>query len=308
MSPGLPTSSGRVRIGELSRRTGVGVDTLRAWERRYGLLRPERSPGGFRLYSPADERRVRAMRELIAGGVATGEAARSLLDAEAAEPGAGASVDGSGAPAPATVAPAAGELAEALATLDDARANAILDRAGAALSLDALLADVMLAAMREIGRRWASGEVGIGEEHFASNLIRARLVALARGWGAGTGPLAVLACPPGEQHDLGLIAFGLALRARGWRIAYLGQDTPIESAAQTAERLDARLVVLAAATADALRPHVAELRGLAGLVALRLGGPGAAPVLVEEVGTPPLSADPVAAARQVAADLAGAGR
>ena len=135
----------------------------------------------------------------------------------------------------------------------------------------------MLPAMGEIGRRWERSEVGIGEEHFASNLLRARMVALARGWGGGGGPLAVLACPPGEQHDLGLIAFGLALRARGWRIAYLGQDTPIEIAAGTAERLGARLVVLAASTAEALRPHVVELRGLAGLVALRLGGPGAAP-------------------------------
>ena len=217
------------------------------------------------------------MRELIAGGLAAGEAARSLLDAEAAEPARARAWTGACAGA-GDRRPAGGR---ARRGAGDARRRAARTRSStapvAALSLDALLADVMLAAMREIGRRWESGEVGIGEEHFASNLIRARLVALARGWGAGAGPLAVLACPPGEQHDLGLIAFGLALRARGWRIAYLGQDTPIESAAQTAERLDARLVVLAAATADALRPHVAELRGLAGLVALRLGGPGAAP-------------------------------
>ena len=293
MSSDLPTSSARLRIGELSRRTGVAADTLRAWERRYGLLHPERSPGGFRLYSAADETRVRAMTALLADGLSAGEAARSLREPAPTRPAAAAT----------TVAPQALELADALAALDDGRANAILDRAVAALSLDALLADVLLATMREIGERWERGEIGIGEEHFASNLVRGRMVALARGWGTGAGALAVLACPPGEHHDLGLIAFGLALRARGWRIAYLGQDTPIETAAQTAERLGARLIVVAALDPEALRPHVAELRGLAGLAALRLGGPGAAAPLAQDLGTAPLPADPVAAARQVAADL-----
>jgi DNA-binding transcriptional MerR regulator len=300
MSPGVPTSAGRLRIGELSRRTGVGVDTLRAWERRYGLLEPERSPGGFRLYSMEDERRVSATSALIAGGLSAAEAARAVLDGRG--------------PAPEhddearILAPGPAELAEALAGLDEARANAILDRAVAALSLDAVLSDVALAAMRDIGDRWEREDIGVGEEHFATNLVRGRLLALARGWGGGDGPVAVLACPPGEQHDLGLIAFGLALRDRGWRIAYLGQDTPIDTAAATAERLGARLVVLAAFDPESLRPHVAELRGLAGLAALRLGGPGAAATLVEEVGTPPLPADPVAAARSVAADLGGTGR
>jgi MerR family transcriptional regulator, light-induced transcriptional regulator len=293
MSSDLPTSSARLRIGELSRRTGVGADTLRAWERRYGLLHPERSPGGFRLYAAADETRVRAMTALLAEGLSAGEAARSLREPAPARAVAAAT----------TVAPQALELADALAALDDGRANAMLDRAVAALSLDALLADVLLATMREIGERWERGEIGIGEEHFASNLVRGRMVALARGWGTGAGALAVLACPPGEHHDLGLIAFGLALRARGWRIAYLGQDTPIQTAAETAERLGARLIVVAALDPEALRPHVAELRGLAGLAALRLGGPGAAAPLAQDLGTAPLPADPVAAAQQVAADL-----
>ena len=299
MSSGLPTSSARLRIGELSRRTGVAADTLRAWERRYGLLRPERSSGGFRLYSAADEARVRAMTTLIADGLSAGEAARSLREPSPA---------GDGPAVGSTVAPAALELADALGALDETRANALLDRAVAALSLEALLNDVVLAAMRESGARWERGEIGIGEEHFASNLMRGRMIALARGWGSGDGALAVLACPPGEHHDLGLIAFGLALRARGWRIAYLGQDTPIETAAATAERLRARLVVIASLNPDALPPHVAELRALTGLAALRLGGPGAAAPLAEELGTAPLPADPVGAARQVAADLGSTGR
>ena len=70
--------------------------------------------------------------------------------------------------------------------------------------------------------------------------LRGRLLGLARGWGRGTGPRALLACPPGERHDLGLIAFGLALRERGWRIDFLGGDTPAESIAGAARAIEPR--------------------------------------------------------------------
>ena len=76
--------------------------------------------------------------------------------------------------------------------------------------------------------------MSVAEEHFATNVVRGRLLGLARNWSSGGGPVAVLACPPGELHDLGLICFGLLLRERGWRIAYLGPDTPIETVADIA--------------------------------------------------------------------------
>ena len=87
-------------------------------------------------------------------------------------------------------------------------------------------------------------------------MLRGRLLGLARGWGLGLGPVAVLACLPGEQHDLGLIAFGLALRARGWRIVYLGTDTPIETIEEASRQLDPSLVVLTAVTSERVRPVV----------------------------------------------------
>jgi MerR family transcriptional regulator, light-induced transcriptional regulator len=77
-----------------------------------------------------------------------------------------------------------------------------------------------------VGERWQDGRLSVAQEHFATNLIRGRLLGLARGWGAGSGHRAVLACVPGELHDIGLIVFGLCLRERGWRITYLGADTP----------------------------------------------------------------------------------
>ena len=211
----------RVRIGELSRRTGVQADTIRAWERRYGLVEPQRTSKGYRLYSSADEDVIRAMRELTAKGVAAAEAAALARRGAEAPP-----VPSSGALDPAAQAR---RLRRALEAFDEEEANAILDECLAGLSLARVVEDVIPAAMAEIGSRWQDGQATVAQEHFASSVVRGRLLGLARGWGAGAGPLALLACLPGELHDLGLIAFGLSLRQRGWRIAYLGADTPLDT-------------------------------------------------------------------------------
>ena len=129
-------------------------------------------------------------------------------------------------------------------------------------TIDALLVDVLLPYLYELGARWEHGEVTVAQEHFATDLLRGRLLGLARGWGRGTGRLALLACPPAERHDLGLIAFGLALRERGWRITYLGSDTPIESIAETARAIQPALLVLAAVAAEPLRELASQLREL----------------------------------------------
>ena len=189
---------------------------LRAWERRYGLLRPTRSAGGLRLYSAADVERVRLMNQHLAEGLAAAEAAALAQSAD----------DEHGASAALSPAAMRDELAEALDRFDEPRAQAIVDRLLAAATVDTLLSDVVLPYLRELGERWERGEASIAQEHFASAVLRGRLLGLARGWGLGVGPLAVLACLPGEQHDLGLIAFALVLRARGWRIVYLGAGRP----------------------------------------------------------------------------------
>ena len=222
-----------LRIGELARRTGVASEFLRAWERRYGLLSPTRTPGGYRLYSAADVRRIRRMRELLATGLSAAEAARAAL-AEPASAGADVASDS-----------ASEELRQAVAELDDAAAHSAFDRLLADYSLDAMLEGVVLPLLRELGDGWARGDVSIAQEHFASNLLRGRLLGLARGWDRGVGPRAILACPAGERHDLGLLIFGLALREHGWRITFLGADTPPESLAETVQGLAPEALVLA---------------------------------------------------------------
>jgi MerR family transcriptional regulator, light-induced transcriptional regulator len=196
---------GFLRIGELSRRSGVSPELLRAWERRYGLLRPTRSSGGLRLYSEDDLERVRVMQRHLSEGLAAAEAAAIA----AREP------ERERDTPPLLPATARGELAEALDAFDEPRAQGVLDRLLAVATVDAVLSDIVLPYLNELGERWVRGEASVAQEHFASSVLCGRMLGLARGWGRGLGPVALLACLPGEQHELGLLAFGLALRSRG---------------------------------------------------------------------------------------------
>ena len=286
------TDGGALRIGELSKRTGVSPELLRAWERRYGLLRPTRSAGGLRLYAAVDVERVRLMQQHLAEGLAAAQAAAAASRAMVGE-----------AASPPVLSSTAlrEELTDALDGFDEPRAQAILDRLLAVTTLETLLSEVVLPYLRELGERWARGDASVAQEHFASALLRGRLLGIARGWGVGIGPGAVLACPPGEHHDLGLIAFGLALRARGWRIVYLGPDTPIETVEDACRRLEPSLVVLSAVTRERVRPVVEQLRGLGARRRLALGGAAAASGVVESDGVLLLTGDPISEATRVTA-------
>jgi MerR family transcriptional regulator, light-induced transcriptional regulator len=170
----------------------------------------------------------------------------------------------------------------------------------AVTTVDTLLAEIVLPYLRELGERWERGEASVAQEHFASVVLHGRLLGLARGWGLGVGSAALLACLPGEQHDLGLIAFGLALRTRGWRIIYLGSDAPLDTVEQAADRSGPSLLVLCAVTAERMPPVVEEVRALAGRHRLAVGG-AAAEHLAPEEGILLLGGDVIAEAARVAA-------
>ena len=291
------TSGHLLRIGELSKRAGVSPELLRAWERRYGLLRPTRSAGGLRLYTSGDLERVHLMRQHLADGLAAAEAAAVALGTVVAEEA-----------APPALSPAAlrEELAEALDRFDEPRAQALLDRLLAVATVDMLLSEVVLPYLRELGERWARGDASVAQEHFASGVLRGRLLGIARGWGLGVGPAAVLACLPGEQHDLGLIAFGLALHTRGWRIVYLGPDAPIETVEEVSRRLQPSLVVLTAVTSERVQPVVEPLRQLADRHRLALGGGAVGNGALESDGVLMLTGDLIADATLVTALARGA--
>ena len=270
-----------LRIGELARRTGVTEPTLRAWERRYGLLRPERSAGGFR---DSDEDALLVVdEEHLDSGVAASEAAGLAL----------ATPPGDASPIESFVH----DLASALDTFDDVAAQAAIDRALATLSVEAALRDVLLPVMSGVGAGWEEDESVIAREHFATNLVRGRMLSLARGWDLGAGRRALLACAPEERHDIGLIAFGLALRARGWRITFLGADTPVGTLGQAAALTEPDLVVVSASRPERLEHG--ELGKLARAHRLAVGGPGVRQELAERLGAELLPAHPLDAAGAV---------
>jgi DNA-binding transcriptional MerR regulator len=284
----------QLRIGELSRRSGVSPELLRAWERRYGLLDPVRSPGGLRLYTLADLERVRVMQQHLAQGLAAAEAAAAAVRGPSGSPTAGAARERS---------VTFDQLAAALEGFDEPGAQAIFDRLLAEVTLDVFISEIVMPYLRELGARWERGEVTVAQEHFASNVVRGRLLGLARGWGRGVGPRALLACVPGEQHELGLIAFGLALRTHGWRIEYLGADTPLDTIRSVAESLDADLVVVSAVMPERIREVVAELRPITRGRRLAVGGAGAEGLETTGLDALALTADPVQEAERVTALL-----
>jgi MerR family transcriptional regulator, light-induced transcriptional regulator len=299
---------GYLRIGELARRTGASPELLRAWERRYGLLHPARSQGGFRLYTAADEARIRRMRDYLSRGVAAAEAARLAVDAETPRPGAESStpavlVPDTTAAAPPPLQTAARELARALDRFQEERAHAVVDRLLAAYRIETVLRDLLIPYLHDLGERWAGGEVSVAQEHFASNLLRGRLLGLARGWGQGRGPAAVLACLPGEQHELGLLAFGITLYRRGWRVIYLGPDTPIVAIGEATDSIAPDLVVLAGTVPEPFAAHADVIADLARQTTVALGGAGATTELATRTGAQLLDQDPVSAAESMDRDL-----
>ncbi len=267
----------------------MSVELLRAWEQRYGLLRPERSSGGFRLYSTEDESRVRRMTALIASGVSASQAAaRASIDEPVAT--GGAATDELGV-----------EVRAALDRFDAEGAHDALDRLLATVSVEIAITEVLVPLLHELGDRWQAGDATIGQEHFASNLVRGRLMGIARGWASGSGPVFVLACPPGEEHDLGLMMFGIALARRGARVLFLGADTPVATIAETVGDVAPAGVVIAVSRSVPLAAAASELRAMARDVAVYIGGPGVDEGAVRDLGGRLLDGDPVAAARALTA-------
>lgn len=279
----------RWRIKEFAGIVGVPEATLRAWERRYELLSPQRTAGGFRLYSRADEQRIRSMQAHMARGIAAAEAA-ALARAESA-------VEVVAPTRPAALVEA---LLDAADALDATRFDVLLDAAFASGPLTAI-GDVILPVLVEIGLRWERTEISVGHEHFASHLIERRLLALATGWEAGRGPLALLACPSGERHTLGLVCFGLVLADLGWRIAYLGADTPIDQIVDVSMSIRPEAVVLCALDELHLTNAAEAIVGLGARHNTILAGGAATVDLAQRLGVHLAEGDPVSSARALAA-------
>ena len=243
--------------------TGVAVTTLRAWERRYGIVTPARTDGGYRLYDAAALRALTVMSSLVHEGWTPKLAAQEVkrrLAAEAQPPASAEPVEGD----PGALTRSADErLLAAAARLDPVAVAELLDEVFARGSYERVVDGWLMPAMARLGAAWSDGAVSVAGEHLVSYAVQRRLAAAYEAAGSPPGgPRVVIGLPPGSRHELGLLAFATAARRAGLSTVYVGADLPAEdwSAAVSAQR--AVGAVLAAACAedlDALEDVVAGL-------------------------------------------------
>jgi methanogenic corrinoid protein MtbC1 len=222
-----------LNIAALTQRTGVPSDTIRKWEQRYGVLHPERTAGGQRRYSELDVARIEWLKERIHEGYRIGEAAALL---------------GPGAQVARTVDELRQAIVAATIASDVDALGQLVDQALALSTLDESFMQVLAPALVEVGDRWASGAVTVAQEHLMSSTVRAALQKLISDRRAAVHGTAVLACAPGERHEIGLLMLAVMLRSDGWQVAYLGADTPYADALALADSLDATTLCFSAAS------------------------------------------------------------
>jgi DNA-binding transcriptional MerR regulator len=264
-------------VGAVVHLTGLSPDVLRAWERRYSAIEPLRSAGGSRRYRESDVQRLRLLAAATRAGHGIGSVAH-LDDAELAR-----------LAEQAEAAPATSSLAdglEALRQLDPVRAENIASRQLAALGPLRFARDFALPLARVIGERWAEGQFCVASEHLGTSLLCSLLRASLRPSPvAERGPKIVLATPPGERHELGLLCAALVVLGAGCNPIYLGTELPLEETLRAVEiaRAHALVVGLTALNpADARRTVRALRGGLPDEVALWVGGAGVGDLEVPE--------------------------
>ena len=231
-----------MNIEVVARRTGVPAATLRKWEQRYGVLRPGRTAGHHRRYSERDVLRVLWLRDRIVDGYRIGEAARLLgsADLDAAE----------------QPADAAEQLVAACREVDPHRIACTLELAFELLGAGRAIEEVIRPALERVGELWRAGGISVASEHHLSEQVLGKLFGLLDGAAGGARGTAVVCCAPGERHECGPLALGVLLQADGWRVVYLGADTPIDEAAALARGLGARAFCVGAT----LSQHADETR------------------------------------------------
>ncbi len=249
--------------------TGIGADTLRAWERRYGLPKPQRTRGGHRLYSQRDIHLIKWLVARQAEGLSISRAVKRWNELAEAGEDPLADVRVATAPgqvlAPTNLDAVREEWLAACLGFNEARAESWLNQAFAFYTPETVISEIILRGLHEVGDRWQQGRVTVQQEHFMSGLAMRRLDALIAAAPAPVHPgTIVLACPPTELHSLPLLYLNVMLRRRGRNVVFLGADVPMEHLEETTRVLNATLVVLSAqrlTSARTLREAAASLAG-----------------------------------------------
>jgi len=273
-------------IHQMANLTGVKPVTLRAWERRYNLLHPERSEGRYRMYGQQDVDMIRRVTALTDKGISISQAAlmvqQDVSEAEVEQDSPWTKhITG---------------LLDAVARLDELALEVAYHKALAEFPFDRILRQVILPLLRQLGARWASGEGAVAEEHFFSVYLRNQLGAQFHHLRTpSNGIRLIAACLPGEHHESGLLIFSLAAQLLGYRVTVLGANMPVEELVTVARQTQAKGIVLTASIKDSLIKSLPALKRLKQEAALpiMLGGPVSGSCLkeIESIGLISLGMD-----------------
>jgi DNA-binding transcriptional MerR regulator/methylmalonyl-CoA mutase cobalamin-binding subunit len=275
------------------------VITLRAWERRHGLIRPTRTPTGHRLYRREDIELIQRAVTLLDKGIRISEVKSSL---DRAAPRAALNPDSPWAAYQA-------RMLGAIARFDEDDLEDAYSQALGVHTIEQVTQQLMMPLLQELGRRWEGGEGSVAEEHFFSVYLRNKLGARFHHQGrGGTGARLLAACLPGDQHEIGLLLFALTAHNYGLRPVLLGANLPLDELAAPIRHADCRGIVLSGSVTPApqvLGEQLGKLVAAAG-VPVFIGGM----VSVRErdaivtAGAIPLGNDLAAGAERIRAMLA----
>ncbi|MFX0537529.1 MerR family transcriptional regulator [Ornithinimicrobium sp. Y1847] len=234
----------RYTVKQVSELTGVPSATLRAWERRYAVVSPERSASRYRLYGDEDVSALARMAEMVRRG-----APASLAAAQVRRSSELGQVPTPRPPNPDTPLPAIRDLVLAARAYDQILLTATLDEVLSRASFERAVSEWILPALTEVGLAWERGEVSVAGEHFVSAAVHRRLAVAFEAAGLNTGaPVCVVGLPPGSLHALGAMCFAVCLKRQGIDVSFLGADVPVESWGHTLRVLQPAAAVISVPT------------------------------------------------------------
>ena len=244
-------------LGVVTQETGIHPDTLRAWERRYGLPNPARTEGRHRLYSQHDIDTIRWLLARQDEGMSISKAVKlwQTLQEKGSDPLEDNTLVTSlppkltdvGLPTEAQIDDLRTAWVTACLNFDESRAEQVVAYAFALFPAEVVCFDIFFTGLSEIGQAWYRGEATVQQEHFASGLVQRRIDALIAAAPPQLHPeTVVVGCPPNEEHVLPALMMSLLLRNRGWGVVYLGADVPVANLGEMIASVQPVLTVLTA--------------------------------------------------------------